>query len=499
MVQIEVGSLMTRMVNLPYGSAAEAALMSQLCYHVPGYEKDERYLAREWDGKEHLFLRARDGSGHAFPTGLLERVKTVLAATGVSFDVTSTINKWQREPELDVLGNKIIAVRPYQSRSVMAAITAGPRKGGVIQVATGGGKTRIAAKIIQLLKVRTVFLVNQKELMQQTINELTEMLGVKIGQVGGGKCDIQPVTVATIQTIAIACGEGGSSTDADVDITRLVEIRMMMYNAECVIIDECHTAPSNTARTAVFAADNAVCIVGLSASPWRDDGTDILIEAICGPVVVKISASELIELGWLVQPEITIHQMPMPDEMTKDHTNKTRFDKLYKAWVVTDVKRNAHIRKLCLQHVFQKQVVIVLVKFVEHGERLQAILPNSMFLHGTLSKKKREAILADVKSGTTRILIATSLADQGLDIPVASVVILAGGGKSSTKALQRIGRVLRTTTGKNTLDPDYEGKTKAWVHDIVDQHPTMKRHYYARNKIYKTEPKFIVRQNVVSA
>lgn len=498
MIQLQVGSLMTHMSGLKYGSGAEAALTSQLCYYVPGYETDVRYLAREWDGKEHLIHRTTDG-GHTFPTGLLERVKTVLATTGEQFTVTSTINQWQREPELDMLGHKVISMRPYQSRSVMAAMTAGPRKGGVIQVATGGGKTRIAAKLIQLLKVRTVFLVNQKELMTQTIRELEAMLGVKVGQVGGGKCDIQPVTVATIQTIAQACGNGGSSTDEEVDVNRLAAIRMMMYNAECVILDECHTAPSNTARNAIFAADNAVCILGLSASPWRDDGTDILIEAICGPVIVKVSASELIELGWLVQPEINIHQMPMPAELTLDHKNTTRFDKLYKAWVVSDEKRNAHIRKLCLQHVYQKQVVIVLVKFVEHGERLQAILPNSVFLHGTLSKTKRNKILDDVKGGVTRILIATSLADQGLDIPVASVVILAGGGKSSTKALQRIGRVLRTTDGKNTKAPDYVGKTRAYVHDIVDQHPTMKRHYYSRMKIYKLEPKFLVRQNVVAA
>lgn len=105
-------------------------------------------------------------------------------------------------------------------------------------------------------------------------------------------------------------------------------------------------------------------------------------------------------------------------------------------------------------------------------------------MHGKVSKKKRKQILDDVKAGETRVLIATSLADQGLDVPIASALILAGGGKSSTKALQRIGRVLRP----------YEGKTKAFVHDLVDQHSSLIRHYRERLRIYRMEPEFKIHE-----
>lgn len=72
-------------------------------------------------------------------------------------------------------------------------------------------------------------------------------------------------------------------------------------------------------------------------------------------------------------------------------------------------------------------------------------------------------------------VIAASLADEGLDLPMANVLILVSGGRSSAKIEQRTGRVLRQWVGK-------EGSL---IYDFEDhQHPMMRRHAMARQRLY---------------
>ena len=69
---------------------------------------------------------------------------------------------------------------------------------------------------------------------------------------------------------------------------------------------------------------------------------------------------------------------------------------------------------------------------------------------------------------------------EGLDIPRLDCLILAGGGRSSTRAFQRIGRVLRL----------YPGKTRGIVFDFEDATPMLRRHSDIRKKLFRTEPKW---------
>lgn len=74
-------------------------------------------------------------------------------------------------------------------------------------------------------------------------------------------------------------------------------------------------------------------------------------------------------------------------------------------------------------------------------------------------------------------MIATSLADEGLDVPRANILILAGGGRSGARIEQRTGRVLRT----------FHGKSRGVIYDFFDT-----QHYYLlaqskrREKLYQS-------------
>jgi len=88
-----------------------------------------------------------------------------------------------------------------------------------------------------------------------------------------------------------------------------------------------------------------------------------------------------------------------------------------------------------------------------------------------------------MQDGDLDVLVASKIFDQGIDIPQLDALILAGSGKSSARALQRIGRVIR----------NYPGKEKAIVVDFYDNCKFLREHSKARLKVYKTEPGFQIK------
>ena len=106
-----------------------------------------------------------------------------------------------------------------------------------------------------------------------------------------------------------------------------------------------------------------------------------------------------------------------------------------------------------------------------------------LFRSGSVEIEEREKIFDQVRNGQIKVLIGSTIADTGLSISNLSTLILAGGGKSSIKAFQRIGRVLR-------LSP---GKTKATVYDFIDHTPILKRHSEMRMELYKLEPEWRIK------
>jgi superfamily II DNA or RNA helicase len=93
-----------------------------------------------------------------------------------------------------------------------------------------------------------------------------------------------------------------------------------------------------------------------------------------------------------------------------------------------------------------------------------------------MGKKARAACIEGARDGSIKCMIATSLADEGLDIPRLSFVVLTSCGKSSRLAEQRTGRVLR----------QFEGKEMGHIYDFTDNGTPMgRRNSVERRKSYK--------------
>jgi superfamily II DNA or RNA helicase len=88
--------------------------------------------------------------------------------------------------------------------------------------------------------------------------------------------------------------------------------------------------------------------------------------------------------------------------------------------------------------------------------------------------------LDGVKSGESEGLVATQLADEGLDLPMLASEAIVMGGRSLTRVPQRIGRLVRP----------WPGKTKGVAYELYDKAPFFEEHIETRLAIYKTEPRW---------
>ena len=268
-----------------------------------------------------------------------------------------------------------------------------------------------------------------------------------------------------------------------------------------ILVHNCQHLPSRTFVDICNSAKNAYYRIGVSATPWRDAGDDLLIDAVINKrdLDKKVTASELIKLGFLTP--CNIHTIKI-----NDRYKGKNYHKVYKDAIVYNNKRNNIIAKLAIKLKDRRhEKVLVLIKIVEHGEILLDLISkhteiktftqkiinkrgnevevevkNVEFLSGKDKFEKRQAVIAAAREGKVDILIGSTIADEGLDVPTLSALILAGAGKSSTRAFQRVGRVLRLSKNKTTAN----------VFDFDDATDMFHRQYNARMKMYKTEPEW---------
>lgn len=129
--------------------------------------------------------------------------------------------------------------------------------------------------------------------------------------------------------------------------------------------------------------DEARYRFGVSATPWRDQGDDILIDGCFGKPVAEVSASELIKSNVLVKP--SIYFIPLSSNMGGSYQD------VYKKCIVQNEQRNHIITSMAEQLYKANRKILILVRIIEHGKMLEKMIPNSVFISGETDKKKETA------------------------------------------------------------------------------------------------------------
>lgn len=439
----------------------------------------------EWDGYRKLFnIQTR-----RFPIGLLDRVRNLFDSVGIEVNI---INKRthsnQSSIKYEVSELDQMRLRDYQRSAIQTSVLYG---NGIVKIATGGGKTMVAGMTIGALNKRSIFIVHTRDLLYQAKETFKRLFPMeKIGQIGDGITDYQNITVATMQTLArlgkIEVGKNKYDEDSDlseeeIELTRQRHEGFHKYRqtVECVMMDEVQIVCSQTAYGVRFLFENANYAFGYSASPWRDDGSDLMIEASFGKRIVDITATELINLGYLVKPTIEIHKTYYPV-----YDKKGDYATIYKRYIVENIMRNLQVCEDAAGQWGRGYNTLILVTQIKHGQLLEEILNKyscpAIFISGKSGMKKRRQAIQDMRDGKISIMIASTIADVGLDIPRLQCIVEAGAGKSSVTALQRLGRIMRP----------FDGKDECLFITYRDFAPFICQHIDKKKEIWQTEPGF---------
>jgi len=250
------------------------------------------------------------------------------------------------------------------------------------------------------------------------------------------------------------------------------------FFANGVLVHNCHHASAKTVVDVLKASSNAYWRYGGSATPYRESGDDILIQAMFGSKIVDISASHLIKNGYLIPPYVFI-------EPIESKTKYSSYGKVYKECISCNDEFNNHVAETAKHLMDRGFSTLILVKQYNQGDYIKKLLPDIEFVTGKMSSKKRKQSIQDLKDKKKPGMIATSLADEGLDIPTLDVAILAGGGASATRVNQRIGRTIRK---------DKDGNRDRSIVIVYDHYKAkhLKDHTKKIKKIMKGEPEFKV-------
>jgi len=394
-------------------------------FFVKGAQFSPAYQRGFWDGRKRLF----SSSTYKFPVGLASTVVKIL----------KEYYKVEIE-DLRIKPKKIFNVpfsaklRDYQEEIVVNAVKA---QRGIIDSATGSGKTKIVLKIAQELGVKTLLVVNKKEALYDSIKEAKECFpGIEIGEYSGRKKKLGDfLTIVTVGAVAyckkIKKGSKVIHTYPSLDF-------ISAQGFQCILGDEIHRAGSDT-YLLIMLKINAFYKYGATGTPFRTDGATLFLQAATGNIISSIKSYDLQKKGWLAKSKVFFVECNKPKELD----SPISANEAYKFGIVHNNYRNSLIYKIVEKELGNS--ILILVERIDHGEELikniKKIDPNAEFIQG--KTKNRKELKEKFESGELRTVVSTAIYTESANLPILEVVINGASKKSGIRVIQGIGRALR--------------------------------------------------------
>lgn len=321
----------------------------------------------------------------------------------------------------------------------------------VLSLHTGFGKTVMAIYLASKIKVQTVIICHRKIIMDQWVQSINKYIPTATVRVLGEKMKRGYRTQGTGY-------KGPEEQDVDFLICNVINIpkkdRTYFKNFGLVVIDEIHTICTESfSRGLLYLFPDY--IIGLSATPFRTDGMDRLIELFCGPEIIyrklyrPFNAYKL-KTGFKPKTELNVSGTLDWNSVLEDQA--------------VNKDRNILITNLC--RYFVNRNILVLVKRKEHAE----ILKNMLLQYG----EDVDMFTGDSKecNYNCRVLVATySIAGCGFDM--VKLDLLIGAADVLENFTQYIGRIFRR-----------DDVSSIYI-DLIDEMSTIKKHSLERLKICK--------------
>lgn len=402
-----------------------------------------------------------------FLTGFIPRVFEYLKKKKISFkyeDKSETV-------EYDDPKNLGLDYRDYQFDAIHAGIDKGR---GVIKAATGTGKTIIMGGIISAFSHENILiLADKRDIIIQTAKKLDEEFKIKgVTEYRKGKKESR-IMCSTIQTFNKV-------------------VHQFKDYFDVVLIDEGHHVSSfNGMYSNTIENLNAPVKLAFTATMPVKSEAKMALEGLVGPQIFDYTIYEAIKDGHLSKPKMKfVKSYPIKQKylfdvkaVPSDDKNKvpSKFRVVYWNGVVVNEARNIQIALEAANFVDKNKSVLINVVFTEHGNRLMDTFDRlgykAVFIYGKTKTEERERVKEQFKKKKIKLVIASTIWKEGVDIPSIDVCINAAGYKAEIGIIQSIGRGLRKTKNKN--------KVVIIDMDDSDIHRYLEDHFNKRMKIYK--------------
>ena len=327
---------------------------------------------------------------------------------------------------------------------------------GIVSVVTGGGKTVFALSCIAKIKpITTLIVVPTTALLEQWWEESANYFDMSLDEIniitGTKKLRQGTINLAVLNTAA--------------------KLPERSNGISCfLIIDECHKAASDQFKTILQLSTFAT--LGLSATPERpyDEGLrDILVPAL-GDVIFRYGYAEALRDKVIVPFELKNIVFNLEDDRQEE------YDKL-SASIARSIKnegtdsektvslflKRARILnlspnrvKLALKLIAsnKSKKILVFHENVEACELIHHVLSEfaikSGVYHSKLPLKTRAQVLNMYRNGNIDVLVTCRALDEGFNVPETEIGIIAASTATNRQRIQRLGRIVRPSKGKNT-------------------------------------------------
>lgn len=391
----------------------------------------------------------------ALPRGCLDDALALLKENNIDVQIDD-----KRE-----LGIKLSSMKPLLAlrKNQQAAIKEMSKyDAGILHAPTAFGKTVTAIGMITKRKVNTLILVHSRLLLAQWQARLHSFLPeAEIGVIRGGKKKpTGNIDIATYQSLI---------NKKENTVSQIVQ----EYGH--VIVDECHHVSAPRFEM-VLNEVRAKYVLGLTATPERQDGHQKIIFMAAGPIRHKVKSSS----DGKFEQEVQIHQLyDTPPLHLSQPEERPKITDAYR-WIMENEKRTQRIMSDVIDNVREGRHPIVLTERRDHAETLNNLLNengiDSIILKGAMKAAERKRVDEHLQSA--QVVVATGkYVGEGFDLPRLDTLFLAMPIAWKGSLAQYAGRIHRES----------DGKTQVTIHDYVDCGlPMLQRMFNKREKSYKS-------------
>ena len=358
--------------------------------------------------------------------------------------------------------NAHLTLREYQQKALDNWTKVGKR--GCVVLPTGSGKTVIGVKAIEMVNSASIVIVPTIDLMDQWTSILSKYFpDIKIGNLGGGAEEIEPITVSTYDSAYIRAAALGNKF-------------------ALIIFDEVHhlAAPGYRLIAEQFVSPFRL---GLTATIEREDELHKDFPKLVGGVVFQAHSSELARNKHLASYEIERRQVDMlPEELEEYNRNfgmyqvclkkiglKMQYSGAFRRLIMMsgrsraareailarnkamDIALNSRSKIEELKKILSENRGLKTIIFTQHNKLVYDISDRFLipFITHKSSKQERQDALSGFKEGRYNAIVTSKVLDEGVDVPDAELGIILSGTGSSREFIQRLGRLLRPKPDSN--------------------------------------------------